>query len=278
MPRGEAHTLSGVGQSSSLRMPQREVPVAPFSIGTGALGHLRQPGRWRCAVVWLQPMQLPQGPTGLTPRWAEARGQLAKRLPLWHRPRRGHTVERAGWQARRGYGVGRGRRHVQLTHLLSHISRDARNGRRPCRHHAVRVVDALHAARTASCLLGNGADGVDGLLEVPGHALAGAAYAALQVANVVGVADGARGVASRWGAWRAVSTSCSTCAKLAAPCGGRPGRRCCGSSLALRRGSCPRWRVASALASALAAARCLGAMGAETALLSSCGTGKRSGE
>ena len=78
----------------------------------------------------------------------------------------------------RVHGVGRGRRQVQLPHLLAHIPRDERNGRLHFRNHAFRFFDALHAALTEPFVLGNGADGVDVLLEVPGKEFAVAAYAA----------------------------------------------------------------------------------------------------
>src|SRR6266571_5456335 len=178
-------------------IPQRAVPVAPFYIGAGALEHLRQPGRLHFALVLLQRIQLPQGPTGLKQRCAEARGKLSKRLTLCHRPRRGHTVEIEGWNEMRVHGVGRGRRQVQLPHLLAHIPRDELNGRLHFRNHAFRFFDALHAALTEPFVLGNGADGVDVLLEVPGKEFAVAAYAALQVDKVVGVADGADALRDR---------------------------------------------------------------------------------
>ena len=37
--RCQARTLSGMVQSSQLMVPQREVPVAPFHIGTGAMNY-----------------------------------------------------------------------------------------------------------------------------------------------------------------------------------------------------------------------------------------------
>src|SRR5215467_13011318 len=40
--RCQARTLSGMVKSSQLMVPQREVPVAPFHRGTGALEHLRE--------------------------------------------------------------------------------------------------------------------------------------------------------------------------------------------------------------------------------------------
>src|SRR5207253_826023 len=59
------------------------------------------------------------------------------------------------------------------------------------RNHTFRFGAALQAALTEPFVLGNGTDGVEVLLEVPGNEFAVAAYAALHVDTVVGVADGA---------------------------------------------------------------------------------------
>jgi len=75
-----------------------------------------------------------------------------------------------------------------------------------------------------------------------------------------------------------VATSCATCSRHAAALGGRRGPRFAHAPLVLSRDSCTRLSVSSACATTLAAARCLTAIGAETALLSSCCTWKRSGE
>ena len=74
------------------------------------------------------------------------------------------------------------------------------------------------------------------------------------------------------------STSCSSCSRHGATCGGRPGPRCAGALFTLWSCSCTRLSVSSALAAAFSAARCLVAMGAETALRSSCCTWNTSGE
>src|SRR5215510_1093601 len=60
----QAHALAGVIESAQLVIPQREVPVAPFHIGTGALEHRRQLGRLSFEVVLLHHAQRSQQPIG----------------------------------------------------------------------------------------------------------------------------------------------------------------------------------------------------------------------
>ena len=93
MHRCEARTLSRVVESSQLVMPQREVPVASFHIGAGALQHLREFGGLLLQPVWRSGRQCTEGPTGRKERGAQALGQRAKRLARCHCPRRGHARE-----------------------------------------------------------------------------------------------------------------------------------------------------------------------------------------
>ena len=187
----------------------------------------------------------------------------------------------------RVHGVGRGRRQVQLTHLLPHIPRDELDGGLHFGHHALGFLDTLQARLAELFLLGNGADRVDVLLDITGNELAVATHAALQVDKVVGVANGADALgdlsrAARRGAGargERLSTSC--CDLLQARC------RLWGTA---RTTLCrlvvgvvevllhPLERLFRLARRPCAAARCLAAIGAETALLSSCCTWKRSGE
>jgi len=95
------------------------------------------------------------------------------------------------------HGVGRGRRQVQLTHLLAHIPRDERDGGLHFGHHALGFLDTLHAGLAEVFLLGDGADRVDVALDIPGHERAVATHTALQVDTVGGVADGAEALGDR---------------------------------------------------------------------------------
>ena len=75
--------------------------------------------------------------------------------------------------------------------LLAHIPRDELDGRLHFGHHALGFLDTLQAGLAEVFLLGNGADRVDVVLDIPRNELAVATHAALQVDKVVGVADGA---------------------------------------------------------------------------------------
>jgi hypothetical protein len=92
--RCQTGTLSGVVKTSQLMVPQREVPVAPFHIGAGALKHFRELGRLCFELVLLNRAQLLQRPTGLKQWGAEALGTLTQRLAL------GHTVRVAATRSR----------------------------------------------------------------------------------------------------------------------------------------------------------------------------------
>ena len=189
--RRQTCPLSGVVESSQLMVPQREVPVAPFHIGAGALEHLRE--LWPSALSWFcstglnAPNAPPGSNSGVRRRSASARSGS----PCGHRPRRGHALKIIRGNEMGVHGVGHGRRQVQLTHLLPHIPRDELDGRLHFGHHALGFLDPLQARLAEVFLLGNGADRVDVLLDIPGNELAVATHAALQVDKVVGVADGA---------------------------------------------------------------------------------------
>ena len=88
-------------------------------------------------------------------------------------------------------GVGLRRRQRQATHLLPHITRDALDGRLPCGHHTLGFLETIQARLAEMFLLGNRADRLDVLLDIPRNELAVATHAALSVNKVVGVANGA---------------------------------------------------------------------------------------
>src|SRR5262249_24109654 len=93
------------------------------------------------------------------------------------------------------HGVGRGRRQVQLTHLLAHIPRDELDGRRHFRDNPFSFCNPRQTGLTETFLLGDRPDRVDLTLDIICHELAVTTYAALQVDKVVGVAHGAEALA-----------------------------------------------------------------------------------
>ena len=167
-----------------------------------------------------------------------------------------------------------------------HIPRDELDGGLHFGHHALGFLETLQAGLAELFLLGNGADRVDVALDIPGNELAVATHAALQVDKVVGVADGADALGDLLALpGEALVLVASGCPRPAPPApGSRPpleddlDHACAsvvvsGVEVLLH----PLERLFR-LREALAAARCLAASGAETALLSSCCTWKRSGE
>src|SRR5215471_18540226 len=87
------------------------------------------------------------------------------------------------------HGVGRGLCQVQLPHLLPHIARDELDGGLHFGHHTLGFLNPLPACLAEACLVSNGANRVDVLLDIPRHELAVATYTALQVDTVVGMAE-----------------------------------------------------------------------------------------
>jgi len=95
VPRRQAGPLSGVVKPSQLVIAQRERPVAPFHSRTGALEHLREPGRLSLEGVLFRHTQWPQRAIRRKQRRAETLSKRTKRRTCGDRPRRGHTVKRA---------------------------------------------------------------------------------------------------------------------------------------------------------------------------------------
>src|SRR4249920_416244 len=112
-------------------------------MGAGALEDLRELGRRCFALVLLHPAARAEGPTGRTPWGTEALGTRTKRWAFGPRPRRGYALERARGHELGLHGGGRGRRHVQWTHLLASRPRDACDGGLPGGPHALRCLDPL---------------------------------------------------------------------------------------------------------------------------------------
>jgi hypothetical protein len=188
--RRQTRALSRVVEASSLMVPEREVPVAPFHVRAGALAHVSQLGRLCLQRTLLSEAQVTQGPTGLKERSAHALRQRPQRLACGDRPGRGHAIERECGNELGMHGVGHGRRQVHLPHLLVHIPRDKLDGGLPFGHHALGFRDPLQACLTEVCVLGDGADCADVALDIPGNELAMATHTALQVDKVVSVPDG----------------------------------------------------------------------------------------
>ena len=121
MDGGETFPFPGMVESSQLMVPQREVAVAPFDIGAGALEHLRERGCVRLELVLLRRTQLTECSTGLKQRGAKALGQRTPRLARCHRPGRGHPIEIICWNKTCMHGEGLRRCQHQLLDLLAYI-------------------------------------------------------------------------------------------------------------------------------------------------------------
>jgi hypothetical protein len=96
-----------------------------------------------------------------------------------------------------GHRGGYRRRHGPWTPRRPPRPRDARDGRVPCGHHPLGVLETSQARRAALCLRGHGADRGDGLRPSPGHARAVAASTSLPVNTGVGVTQGAAALGHR---------------------------------------------------------------------------------
>jgi len=87
------------------------------------------------------------------------------------------------------HGVGHRRRQVQLTDLLSHISRDEFNGRLHFRHHPLGLINPVQACLTETFMQSNSANGANLCADICRNEPAVAPHAALQIDKVVGLAD-----------------------------------------------------------------------------------------
>jgi hypothetical protein len=190
--RRQTGPLCGMVKSAQWLVPQGERAAASFHMGPGALEDLREPVGLGLEVVVRQEAEAAQRSAGLQAWGAQALGQGTPRLPLCHGRGCGHARQVLRRHEMGVQSVGRGRRSLPLTPLLSPIPRDARPARLHVRHYPFRCGEALQAALTTPCGLGHGTDGVDVLREGPGKAFAVAAYAALHVDKVGGVAEGAQ--------------------------------------------------------------------------------------
>src|SRR3989442_682893 len=79
------------------------------------------------------------------------------------------------------HGIGRGRRQVQLTHLLTHIPRDELDGRLHFRDDPFGFGNPSQTGLTEPCLLGDRTDCVDLTLDITCNELAVTTYAALHI-------------------------------------------------------------------------------------------------
>src|SRR5215468_3230968 len=170
-------------------MPQREVPIASFDIGTGALEHVREFGRLGFELALLSEGQVAQRPAGLKEWSAQAFGPCTQRLSLGHCPGCSHALEVIRGNQMGMHSVGLGLCQVQLPHLLPDVTRDELDGGLHFGHHTLGFLNPLQACLAEAFLLSNDADRVDVLLDIPRNELAVATYTALQVDKVVGMAE-----------------------------------------------------------------------------------------
>ena len=86
-------------------------------------------------------------------------------------------------------GKGNRRWHIELSDLLSDITRDELDGRLHFGHDPLGFVDALQATLAESFVLGNGANLLDVPLDIGGDELAVSAYPALEIDKVIVVTN-----------------------------------------------------------------------------------------
>jgi hypothetical protein len=170
-------------------VPQGEVAVAPFDIGTGTLEHLGQLCGLVLELALLSLTQLGQYATGLTPRRAQTCGQLAKRLASTHRAPLGHALEIACGNELRVQSAGHGRAQVELPHLLVHIARHKLDGGLHFGHDPLGFVDALQAGLTETFMLRHAANHGHLLADICRKEPTVAPHASLYIDQVVGLAD-----------------------------------------------------------------------------------------
>jgi hypothetical protein len=187
--RRQALPLSGAIEPAKLMIAQREVPVAPFHIGTGTLEHVRQLlGLWR-ELASLGRAQLGQPATGLKQRRAQPLGQLAKRLATPHRATLGHALEIACRDEMGMRPIGHRWGQVEPADLLAHIARDNVDGGLHCRHHPLGFVAPIQAVLREGFVLGDAANGVDVALDIGRNELAVSPPPALSIDKMGGLAD-----------------------------------------------------------------------------------------
>src|SRR5262249_57124480 len=105
----------------------------------------------------------------LKQRSTEPLGDGAKRFATLDGTRLGNAIEIIGWNQLGVHGKGNRRRYIELLDLLSDITRDERDSRLHFRHHPLGFLDTFQAALTEPCLLGNGANLLDMLLDIRGN-------------------------------------------------------------------------------------------------------------
>jgi hypothetical protein len=123
-------------------------------------------------------------------RSAKPRGECPKRLTLTDGSRLGHAIEIRGWHELGVHGEGCRLWQVQLSDLLSHITRDELDGRLHFWHDALGFRKALQAALAEPFVLRHRPYLRDVLVDICGNELAIATYPAFEVNKMVVVADG----------------------------------------------------------------------------------------
>jgi hypothetical protein len=180
MHRRQADAFPGIGKTSQGMVTQREVPIASFDIGAGALEHLCE----RCSLV-LEPLlrtgrHRTQHSIGLKKRGLEALGQCAQRLAIATLPSGSDTLKRVRGNQMRMHGVGLWLPQVQLVYLRTDIRRDKLRGRAHLGHHTCCLLPALQARLAQSFLRSAGTDRVDLLVAIARHPCAVTPDASLQ--------------------------------------------------------------------------------------------------
>lgn len=169
---------------------QGQGAIAPRHMGTGALPYRRQSLGVGMELGLGRGAQRAQGATRLKQRGATPLGERPKRLAITASASLGHAIESQRWDELGVHGAGDGLRPVELSALLPHITRDELDGRLHCRHHALGLLDALHAALAEPCVRGKGANLRDVCLEISGNELAVPTHPTLKIDTMVVMAEG----------------------------------------------------------------------------------------
>ena len=167
MNSGEARPLTGQVKSPKLMAAQGQIAVAPLHIGTRALEHTGESLRLVMELVLSHGASRAQDATGLKQRGAKPLGKFPKRLAIADGSRLRHTIEIQRGDELGVHGKGNRRRSIELLDLLSDITRDERDSRLHFWHHPLGFLDTFRAALAEPFVLGNGANLLDMLLDLP---------------------------------------------------------------------------------------------------------------
>src|SRR5215813_13592923 len=140
---GEALSRAWQIESSQLMATQGQVAVAPLHVGTRALEHGGQSFGLLMEVVLNSRAQRTQNAAGCKQWGAEPLSECAQGVAIPDASSPGHTIEIVRGDQLGVHGKGDWRRDIELSNLLSDITRDERDGALHFWHHPLGFVDPL---------------------------------------------------------------------------------------------------------------------------------------